>query len=74
MKQNIENILISPGNVITVLLEDRVDIVIPADVSHPCHVHQHYTRVDTKCSIVWMPCKSIVPSNGWDLSFWGQGS
>ena len=63
MKQNIDEILIAPGDLCLPLSIQWYDFICPVKTSHSGQVHQHDTWIQTCETVVWMTSKSIVPAD-----------
>lgn len=73
VKKNVDNVLVSPGDLQFVLMVDGQDVVNPAKCTHSSEIHQHNPRVDTQGPIIGVPGESVVPACGPVFVLWGKG-
>lgn len=74
VEDNIEEVLVSPGDVVLVLLVKRMEKILPRQTAgnqatlkqcpaDPRQVHQHYARVDPRCAVERVPGEAAVPAD-----------
>ena len=47
MEEDVDEVLVAPGDIKLVLLEVGHDVFLPFRIPHPRQIHQHHARVDT---------------------------
>lgn len=63
MKENVEQTLIAPRDVVLVRVVEGLDLVDEAELAHARQVHEHDARVEAERAVVRMPRESIVPAH-----------
>jgi hypothetical protein len=61
VKEDIDDILVPPGDLELVFMIDGQYIFQPTKTSHSSQVHQHHTGIDSQRTVVRVPSKPVVP-------------
>jgi len=63
MEYYVDNVLIAPGYLQSILLVNGNYIVRPSELPHSRQIHQHHSWIDPQLAIIWMLGESIVPTS-----------
>lgn len=62
VEEDVDEILVAENDAQIVACEDRRHFLLPVSRSHPCEVHEHHARVESKLTEVRMPRESRIPA------------
>lgn len=73
VEDDVDDVLVAPGDLHPVLLVDGDDVLGPLEVAHPGEVHEHDARVDAEFAVVGMTGEAVVPAGVRVLVLGAQG-
>ena len=63
MKENVEETLIAPRDVVLVLVVDGQHVAHEVNVAHAGQIHEHHARVESEPAVVRVARESVVPAH-----------
>lgn len=73
VKYYVDDILVAPGDLQSVLLVYRNHVVGPTKLPHSRQVHQHHSGIDAQLAVIRMFGESVVPAGVGILVFRAEG-